>query len=436
MDPPEPGDISGLLDPVELPPLAAIRYEPTTPIVEHVESATREAMLDLEPSLPRSGTVAVGVGSRGIHDLQPVTKTVIDELRIRDLTPVIVPAMGSHGGASPAGQRGILEELGITEEAMGCPIDARMETTAIGDTKAGDATVPVHLAQAALEADGILPINRVKPHTDFAGRIESGLCKMLAVGLGKQPGARTVHRHAKRVGYLDVIEPMLEVIRSETPVIGGVAIVENFEHRTGTISGIAADELLTAESRLLEDANDWMARLPVDRIDVLVVDEIGKNVSGTGMDTNVIGRGSGKQFPEPPDIDVVYARSLTHQSKGNAVGMGLADIVHRDLAMQVDSVPTYTNGLTSGNLGNVGLPIVLPTDDQALRAAMAALGSPPPADLRIAWIKNTATLDRMRVSPAVLDVIPSDEIQIERWEELGFDEAGATTFSPTDTSAV
>lgn len=432
MELPGRADVPDALEAVELPPLARVSYAPETPTVRDVPGATRAAIEELDDVLPTAGTIALGVGSRGIHDLAPVVKTVVEGLTDRGLDPVIVPAMGSHGGATPAGQRGVLESLGISAAELDCPIDTRMETQVIDRPTINGFELPVHLATAALEADAVLPINRVKPHTDFTDRIESGIGKMLAVGFAKQPGASVIHRHAKRDAYVPAIEAAVAAITEATTVPGGIAIVENFEDETGEIAALKPPNLLEREAALLERAREWMPTLPVECLDLLVVDEIGKDVSGTGMDTNVIGRSGGAGVSQAPEITVIYARSLTDGSKGNANGIGLADLVHRDLATAVDLPATYTNAMTSGNLDKVRLPIALPTDELALSAAMARLGVPAPAAIRIAWIKNTGDLAAFHLSQAALEDVTDPAVTVTGWDRVGFED-GTARFEPMES---
>ncbi|MFB6154898.1 MAG: lactate racemase domain-containing protein [Haloferacaceae archaeon] len=425
MDFPDAETVDGVVDPSALPRFADVRYEPETPSLEDVAGATRDE-LDALPlsSLPAGATVAVGVGSRGIHDVVPVVRTVVDELEQRGFDPVVVPAMGSHGGATPDGQREVLAGIGVTEGALGCPIDARMETEVLGTSTVG---AEVHFARAALEADGVLVVNRVKPHTNFTGRFESGLTKMAVVGLGKQRGAKVTHEHALVSGYERVIEASLEVIREEVPLLGGVAVVENFYDRTAEVAGVAAASLPDAEEPLLERAYEYMPTLPCDELDVLVVDEIGKDVSGAGMDTNVVGRYRvlNADDPETPAIKRIVVRGLTEATHGNGNGIGLADVTTRAVADELDLDQVYTNALTSNSLSKASIPVVMPDDEHALSAATATVGAIAPADLRIAWIRDTGHLSRFRVSEALVEDLP-DHAEIEGWADLDFEDGAVT----------
>jgi hypothetical protein len=419
MEFPDPETIAGTLDPVEFPGFATVEYDPPAPELGDPAAVAREAVGELPLSdLEAGASVAVGLGSRGITDILPIARATIDELRERGFEPVVVPAMGSHGGATPEGQRETLAGIGLTGEALGCPIDTRMETEPVdGDDE------PMHLARAALEADAILAVNRVKPHTNFDGAVESGICKMLAVGFGKHRGARAFHRRALDRGYVPVLIDALERIVGSTTVLGGVAIVENFHDRTARIEGIPTSALPDREADLLERAREGMPTLPFDALDVLVVDRIGKDVSGAGMDTNVIGRYEvlNAEDPETPEIDRIVVRGLTEATHGNGQGIGLADLTTVDVIESLDLDQVYTNALTSSSLSKARLPVALPTDELALVAAVSTTGSYDPTSIRIAWIEDTGHLSRFRVSEALAED-PPEHCSIDRRERLVFED--------------
>lgn len=421
--------VDGMLDPVEFPRFARVEYDPPTPTVDDPASTARESLSDLSlESLSAGATIAVGVGSRGIHDLVPVTRAVVDGLDERGFEPVIVPAMGSHGGASAEGQRETLAALGISEERLECPIDARMDVVEVGEAGGG----PVRFSRAASEADATLVINRIKPHTNFTGEVESGLCKMLAIGLGKHRGAQAVHRDALSRGYVPAITDALEAIRKEVQVLGGVAIVENFEDRTASIEGVPENALPEREADLLERAREQMPTLPYDELDALVIDRIGKDVSGTGMDTNVIGRYEvlNAEDPETPDIDRVVVRGLTEATHGNGQGIGLADLTTTAVAEELDLEQVYTNALTSGSLSKARLPVALPTDELALTAAVSSIGSYDPDDVRMAWIPDTGHLSEFRVSKALADE-SVEHLSVAGYDRLRFED-GEPRFEPVE----
>ena len=421
MEFPDAETVDTALPEVTFPTFARVSYDPETPALDDVRGRTRDAVASLPLSgVPGGGTVAVGLGSRGIHDIRPIAETVITALSAAGYEPVVIPAMGSHGGSTAEGQRRTLAALGLTEDALGCRIDARMEAEVVGTTDRGH-EVPV--ATAALEADGIVVVNRVKPHTNFSGRVESGLSKMLTVGLGKRAGARAFHEAALTHGYVDTIERALDVVRDNAPVIGGVAVVENFRDRTAHVEGVAAGDLPDAEADLLERAEEYLPTLPFDDLDALVVEEVGKDVSGSGMDTNVIGRYGVVNAADPttPDIDRIVALGLTDATHGNGHGIGLADVTTADVATELDLDQMYTNALTSGSLSRSSVPVVLPSDRHALRAAVATAGRYDPDDARIAWVRDTAHLSSFRVSEALLDEV-DDTVTVERRERLTFDD--------------
>jgi hypothetical protein len=430
MEFPDEATVSAVLDPVELPRFHEVRYDPPTPELDDVPGAAREAV-DALPlaDLPADATVAVGVGSRGITDLVPVVEAVVTRLREHGLDPLVVPAMGSHGGATAEGQREVLAAMGVTEESVGGPIDARMETVVLGESDLGS---PVHFAAAALEADATMVINRVKAHTNFTGPFESGLTKMATIGLGKQKGASAVHERALVEGYVPVIRSAFEVIREEVDLLGGVAIVENFEDETAEIEGIPGEDLPDAEAALLERAYEYMPTLPYDDLDVLVVERIGKDVSGAGMDTNVIGRYQvlNADEPETPRIKRILVLGLTEATHGNGQGIGLADLTTVDVVEELDLDQVYANALTSSSFSKARLPLALPTDELALTAAVSGVGPYDPGTTRIAWIRDTGHLSSFRVSPA-LARDPPEHVEVVGRSRLVFED-GEARFEPVD----
>lgn len=426
MDFPPKETISAVLPAIEFPRFAEVDYEPPAPEIDDVEATTRHEIEALSiDELSDGARVAVGLGSRGIHDIVPVAHTVVNELTRRGLDPVVVPAMGSHGGATADGQRTTLANLGLTEDALDCSIDARMDTTVLGTTDRG---ADVHIARAAAEADAVLVVNRVKPHTNFDGRIESGLCKMLAVGLGKQPGARAFHERALVDGYVPTIESVLGVILEELPVLGGLALVENFYDRTATIEGLPASALPDREIQLLQHAYEHMPTLPYEDLDVLIIDRIGKDVSGAGMDTNVVGRYRvlNADDPELPDVSRIVVRGLTESTHGNGQGIGLADITTATAAESIDFDQVYTNALTSSSLSKAKLPVVLPDDKRAIATALSTIGPYDPETVRTAWIRDTEHLSSFRVSEALTEELP-EHVTVRGRSELVF-EGGTATF--------
>jgi hypothetical protein len=314
--------------------------------------------------------------------------------------------MGSHGGATPEGQAGVLAEYGITPESMGVPFETSMEVRKIGTTASG---LDVVFSVAALGADGIIAINRIKPHTDFHGTLGSGIQKMLTIGFGKQAGAANAHRAGIRVGHEKVIREFAGVILNSAPVLYGVALLEDQHHQTVDVRVLRPEEIASEENRLLEKAQALMPRLPLDEIDFLIVDTIGKELSGTGMDTNVIGRGIlgysaslSSDDSRSPRIFRIFVRDLSKQTHGNGIGIGLADFTTSRLVRKLDLRSTYINALTSLGLPTVKIPMHFETDRETMGHALNSLATTKPEGLRIVRISDTLNLDRLLVSESCL----------------------------------
>jgi Lactate racemase N-terminal domain len=380
--------------------------------------------LGLDSQLKPGETVAITGGSRGVANIAVITRAVVDELRKLGVRPFIIPAMGSHGGGTAAGQKLVLEHYGITENSMGVPIRATMETTQVGETPQG---IPVFLDNYALEADHVVVVNRIKPHTDFDGDIESGLCKMMAIGLGKRTGANHYHRANIKHGYYTVITNVSRVVRKNCKILFGLGIVENAYDETAVIEAMLTPEIEECEKRLLTVAKANLARIPFDQGDVLVVDEMGKNISGAGMDTNVIGRNVSQRERGAvrPWFTRIFVRDLTEESYGNATGIGLADLVSRKLVDKIDFKPTYINAITSTNVEAARIPVTFETDREAIDTAFSTCGNSVEA-CRMIWIKNTLKLDQFIATEALLDEIGSNPTLkvLERLGELPFDAEG------------
>jgi len=310
--------------------------------------------------------------------------------------------MGSHGGATAKGQREKLADYGITEEATGCEIRATMETELLGHTP--DREVPVRVDANAAAADAIVPVNRVKPHTDFSGEVESGLSKMLVIGMGKQRGAKTAHEWAMDWSFRRMIPEIAERIIERTPVAGGIAIVEDEHDETDVVEGVPPSDFLDREAELLETAYENLPTLPFEDLHVLIVDQMGKDISGSGMDTNVIGRLNygPEPAPETPEIDRIYVRSLTEASHGNAVGVGTADLVHGDLQAAIDPEPMFINTLTSSCIRGARVPPAVETDRAGLVAALSTIGIVPAEEARVARVTDTMRLQRFHASEPLL----------------------------------
>lgn len=388
--------------------LLAVEQHFDAPRVEDVAAAAQQALetSGLLERIPPDARVAVGTGSRGVANLAVIVKAVIDRLKKAGCRPFIVPAMGSHGGATPEGQTALLAEMGVTPANMGVEVRATMEVVQIGQIPAGP---PLFQDKYSAEADCTLLINRIKPHTDFHGQLESGLAKMAVIGLGKRHGATAMHAWGA-AGFQQFLAPAGRIYQANTNLIGGLAILENAYDETAEIVGLTAAEIGGAkESQLLEKARGLMASLPFPEIDVLVLRQIGKNISGTGMDTNIVGRLMIPRQPENsggPDIALIVVLDLTEETHGNAAGIGLANLTTARVIQKVDWVATYTNAVTSGIFGmqRASLPITLADDRRALQVALRCCGQPPPA-ARLVFIKDTLALDRLWVSSSLRPVV-------------------------------
>ena len=399
-------EIRALLGEVDLPSMAVVgRSVDLPPPLPDVEKAVREALGAME--LPE-GSVAVAVGSRGIGHVDEIVAALVGVLKEAGASPFVVPAMGSHGASTGEGQKEVLEHLGTSEGRIGCPIRATMETVALGSTPSG---VEVYMDRNAYEADAVVVVNRVKPHTAFRGDLESGPTKMLAIGLGKQKGAHSVHA----AGWENIHRTIPEaagVIMESGKVAFGLCVletVEGGEERPYKIEAIPAAGLEEREKELLGEAKRNLLRLPFREIDVLVVDEIGKNVSGDGADPNVTGR-----YPTPyasggPRVGRMVFLDLTEETGGNANGVGMADAVTERLASKFDREATYFNALTSTTPEPVRLPMVLPDDRMAVAAALQMWSGVSTDKARLVRIANTLRLDRISVSEAVLEEVEKDE---------------------------
>jgi hypothetical protein len=388
----------------DIPLFFTIRQTFDRPRVEDLTAAVRGEVEKVLPagSVAAGARVGVAVGSRGIRDIATVVRAAVDFLKGRGARPFILPAMGSHGGATAEGQRQLIAHYGVTEDAMGCPVRAEMETRSLGRTAAG---VEVRMAEAAWQSDGILLVNRVKPHTDYKGPLESGLAKMCAIGLGKYDGAREIHRHLFTVGLGEAIRGVAGELVATGRILGGIAILENAHHETARIVGVPAAALFETEERLLVEARGLMGRLPLEEIDVLVCDRLGKNISGAGLDTNIVGRSvygytAGQPWKDGmARILRIAVMDLSDESDGNAVGMGLVDFVPERFTKRVDHEVTRLNALTSCSPTAAKTPVVLADDREAIRAAIRT--SPVrPEGPRVVYVRDTLELEHVLVSEA------------------------------------
>jgi len=410
-----------------LPKMYRIRQKLDPPVVANVAAAVRAeiAKLDLHGRLKPGGRVAVTGGSRGVANIDTILRATCDSLKALGARPFIVPAMGSHGGATAEGQVQVLARYGVTPERMGVAILSSMETVEIGRMSWG---LPVLVDKHAFEADHIVLVNRVKPHTNFRCHVESGLMKMLVIGLGKHQGALLAHRAAVDVGLDRMVPEVGRFCLVKLPILFGLGSVENARHQTAILRGALPEELEATEAQMLEEAWRLLGRIPFDFLHLLIVDEIGKEISGTGMDPNVIGRMYFFPHEEPksPRYVRILVRDLTKKTAGNAVGVGLADFGTRRLADKVNFHYTYTNALTGLSPMRSKMPIIFETDRDAIQGALKTIGLTEPPDARVARIRNTLALEYLQASEALLPEIKgrSDlEIVDGPWE-FQFSETG------------
>lgn len=384
------------------PEVALVRQAVDAPRLNDIEGAVSDAVRRVATATIRRGPLAVGVGSRGIANIDRIVRTAVEALKAEGFEPFIVPAMGSHGSSDAAGQAQILADYGIDQATTGVPVRATMDTVVIGEVGG----VPVHLDANVAAAGAVFLISRIKPHTDFSSSIESGLAKMCAIGLGKQRGAQLIHSAGIR-GLTDLVPQAARLAVAKDILIGGVGIVENARDETAEIHGVLGSEVAGEfEAEILARAKQLMPRIPFDRLHVLVLDRMGKDVSGAGMDTNVLGRWRipGVEEDSLPQIACVVPLSLTDPSHGNAAGLGLAEFIPLHLAEQVDLAAFYFNSLTAGIVGveRGQFPIVLPTDRDCVLAAAAVAGRTESEPLRLAWIQDTLHTETLAVSRALL----------------------------------
>jgi hypothetical protein len=402
------------------------RFEAPALAEPAVEVRRRLAELDLGREVRPGQTAAVAVGSRGIANLAEMVRAAVEHLKSIGLHPFIVPAMGSHGGGTAEGQRRVLESYGVSEQAAGCPIRSSVETVIVGRAAEG---FPIHFDRLAFEADHVLVVNRVKPHTGFAGPIESGLLKMLLIGLGKHAGAKVYHRAIQDFSFQQIIRGAAAEVLGRCHILAGVAVVENALKQIARIEAVRPDEFERCDRRLLELSRRLMARLPFDRADVLMIDRIGKDISGTGMDPNVVGRkfdDHRARDDERPKIKRIAVRGLSPGSRGNALGIGMAEFCRSDILKEIDREATRLNVLTSGHVTAAMLPLDYPTDREMLAAALGAVGLVEPPDARLMWIADTLRLGEVECSIAYLDEARRrDDLEIiTEPREMPFDAAG------------
>jgi hypothetical protein len=411
--------------PMQLPLMATIRQHFPATALDDVQEAVRQTLRQAGLcSLKPGARIAVTAGSRGIANISLITRTVVDLVRVAGGRPFVLPAMGSHGGATAEGQKQVLSSYGIDEKTMGCPVEATMEVVEVGCLEDG---TPVLLNRLAFEADGVVLINRVKPHTSFRGPFESGLMKMMTIGLGSHKGATIAHSQGAQ-GLARLIPAWGRVIVEKAPILMGLAIVDNAYEQTARVEALRPEQFASREPQLLEEARRNMPRLLVRGLDALIVEQMGKNISGTGMDTNVIGRMllPGVKEPEQPGVARIVCLDLTDQTHGNANGVGLADIITRRLFSRIDFKATYANVFTTTFLNRANIPVIMESDRDAIEAALEVQRLENPSRARVARIKNTLDLGEIQISASLLeefgkhpDIEPVDEPEPMRFDAEG-----------------
>lgn len=430
-DPPVPATTPGApdqppfaeFDHGTLPEWALVRHAMDPAEIGDVRAAVRAALEPVIGTVTPGARACVAAGSRGIDRIDQVIRALVERLREAGASVFIVPAMGSHGGATAEGQLEVLAGYGITPDAMGCEIRSSMETVELGEVVPG---VPVFVDRHAFEeADLIVPVNRVKPHTDFDGEIESGLMKMIAIGLGKQQGADTLHRQGFAT-FHDLIPAVGHHTLARAPIPFGLALVENGRARLLHVEAVPANRMAERERELLVTARTAMARLPLDALDVLVLDAIGKDISGLGMDSNIVGRYYKGAMPTGPSIQRIVVRDLTAETEGNAVGIGLADVVLRRAVEKIDFHKTYMNCITAKTPEGARIALTVDSDREALSIAIACAIKVSPKTARIVRVRDTKHLELLYVSaPALADVLATGRCDVvQPLHPIHFDDAG------------
>ncbi len=400
-------------------------------IPDHVGNQLSNA--DFVGRVPKGGRVAIGVGSRGISNIATIVKSVVDFWKKQNFEPFIFPAMGSHGAATAEGQSDVLAHYGIHEATMGVPVHSSLDVVSLGRTPEG---IETFMDKNAYEADAVFLIARVKWHTDFSGKLESGLFKMMAIGLGKFAGARQYHTFAYRIGLEQMIRSVGAKVFSSGKVLGGLAIQEGAHHETAGLTAVSSGQGLEAmvkqEEKLLAEVKSWMAKLPAPETDILIVDEIGKNISGAGMDTKVINRsvnGHYNPFPDTPIVRRIYARALSELTYHSGVGLGMADVVTDRLVADIDWKPTYINSLTASTPACIRTPIHYPSDKEALSAIAPTVGKTDLSQVTYCRIRNTLELIHFAVSENLLPALAPNVKVVSEPFDLSFDASGNFDFN-------
>ena len=404
-------NISGGLD-FQLPNMIKIRQKFSLPKINNVYDEILKDFNDKKTNsrIKPGMTVAIGCGSRGIANISEATKAVVDFLLKCGAKPFIFPAMGSHGGATADGQVKVLADYGISEDSMGCPIKSSMEVVELSKLDTG---MPIYIDKHASEADGIVVISRIKPHTNFRAPIESGIVKMLTIGMGKIAGATELHSYGMDT-FIDLLPKACAEIISKKNILFGVGLVENAADETAIAEIVHAENIFSREIELQKIAKNYMPRLLFDEIDVLVIDQIGKNISGAGMDPNITGRNSGGvKWDVKPDVKKIVVLGLTPETHGNATGIGMADVITYEVYKDLDISKTYANVITSTYLDGAAIPVIMNTSEEAIKLAAKTVNRVKVKDLKIVRIKNTLELIHIEISENMFDIVSSSNNSFE-----------------------
>ncbi len=369
--------------------------------------------------------VAIGIGSRGIANIAAIARAVVDYWTSQGFQPFIFPAMGSHGAATAEGQADVLAHYGINQASMGCPVISALDVVSLGKTADG---IEAFMDRNAFDSDGVMLLGRVKWHTDFAGKIESGLFKMMAIGLGKFAGAQRYHTYAYKLGLEHVIRSVGRQVLKSGKILGGLAILVDANHNTAQLTAVPVEDMERKEEELLALVKTWMGRIPMP-LDILILDEIGKNISGAGMDTKVVNRsvyGDYNPWPGEPRIERIFLRDLSDSSYGNGVGLGMADVIHPRLLEKIDWNPTAINSLTASTPSAIRIPVHFPTDRECLERIAPTVGKVDLSEVTYGWIKNSLELGFLKLSENLRDEIKKNPILeiVGPAEEMEFDAAG------------
>ncbi len=408
------------------PDMAVIKQTLYTSEISDITAEVSSTLSKLSTkTFPEPGkTIAVAVGSRGINKIDSVVFHCIKFLQNKGLKPFLVPAMGSHGGATARGQQEVLEKLGISESTMGVPVYASMDVICLDNLTCG---TKILMSRTALEADHIVVINRIKPHTKFNGNIESGLCKMLTIGLGKVEGASEFHRSAVKNSF-SIIEEAAKTVLKKCHVLFGLALSEDGKGSLSAIEAVNASSIIDREKELLKAVYAKMPGIPFDPVDILIVDYIGKNISGIGMDSNVTGRHRDitGDFFKSPHVKRIFVRDLSPDSDGNGNGIGLADITTTRLVNALDLEKTYINALTAVSPEKAAIPVHFTTDRKAIDACAQALGKVSLQNARVVRIKDTASLEHLQISKSLKNEMKANPKlnRLTQWQPFQFDKNG------------